>query len=51
MGEPTPFFRDTISSDRNRLNQTSLSNYLAKHQLQNQLKTHTQSSNNNGTER
>ncbi|CAD8180854.1 unnamed protein product [Paramecium pentaurelia] len=36
--EPTPFFRDTLSSDRNKCNQTSLSQYLAKHQFQQQFK-------------
>ncbi|CAD8191081.1 unnamed protein product [Paramecium pentaurelia] len=36
--EPTPFFRDTLSSDRNKCNQTSLSQYLAKHQFQQQYK-------------
>ncbi|CAD8095803.1 unnamed protein product [Paramecium sonneborni] len=37
--EPTPFFRDTLSSDRNnKCNQTSLSQYLTKHQFQQQFK-------------
>ncbi|CAK74256.1 unnamed protein product, partial (macronuclear) [Paramecium tetraurelia] len=36
--EPTPFFRDTLSSDRNKCNQTSLSQYLSRHQFQQQFK-------------